>query len=139
MASIIGAAIAFAIAGAVTNEVVKRVEPNPQTKYSHARDEEYDNYRSARDAYENKLRLYQEGKIKRREDKSNADAVFISNDHLMAKYKGEYVLSHSPPRLSDYVTEPRKSGSNVWVPLSIGVGATVVGGMTLYAIERNGK
>ena len=133
MASIIGAAIAFAIAGAVTNEVVKRVETNPATKYSHARDEEYDNYRSARDAYENKLRLFQEGKIKRRNDKNNADAVFISNDHLMSKYKSEYMLTHRPPRLTDYISEPRKS--NVWVPLTIGVGATVVGGMTLYAIE----
>ena len=134
MASIIGAAIAFAIAGAVTNEVVKRVEPNPQTKYSHARDQEYDNYRSARDAYEEKLRKYQEGKIKRREDKSNADAVFISNDKLMAKYRGEFMLAHRPPRLSDYVTEKKSSG--VWEPLAIGVGATVVGGMTLYAIEK---
>ena len=53
-------------AGAVTNEVVNRADGNPNTKYQHARDEEYDNYRSARDAYENKLRVYQEGTMKRR-------------------------------------------------------------------------
>ena len=85
-ASIIRAAIAFAIVGAVTNEVVKRVDKNSNTKYHYARDQEYDNYRVARDEYENSLRQFQEGEIKRRQVTNNADVVFISNDKLMAKY-----------------------------------------------------
>ena len=142
MASIVGAAIAFALAGAGASIATKYNEKpnNERDKYQKARDEEYDAYKAARDAYDKDLREYQDQQMKRHNDVNSADAVFIGNEKLLNKYNDKFMLNNIPPRLSDYIsTPPQKTSSNVWTPLIIGVSATVVGGMVLFSLSKKEK